>query len=357
MIKLWQRLIGQTGVAPDAPARVHVASPEPPETSTAQETSTETSPLAGSNSSITMIEERFRRYVLGLPVFESVPGSPGEQQLLKRLQARARGFEPGSLPRLPTVLPQLLRSLKSDSVGGAQLAELVGRDPVLVGEVMRVSSSSYYRTVHPILSLQHAVVLLGQEGLRRVVTLHVMKPILHASTGMFSHVAGDRLWQQAERCAHACAHLARHSGEPFEAYLAGIVCNAGSGALVRLLDAETSAQSASFSAEFLDGCARIAARLSLKVGRHWQLPPRVLIALEDHVGLPAKNSELGDALLCADVLAMAQVLGEEHLLDPQIDLGDHWPGRFKPERIARCQDDLRRHFHREQEVGVPVAGD
>lgn len=354
MFKLWQKLIGHTAVAPSAPVRARQASPTPVAQADPPPHTLAPDPDV---SSIAMIQERFRRFVLGLPVLESVTGSPGEQQLLKRLQARANRFEPASLPRLPTVLPQLLRSLKSESVSGAQLAELVGRDPVLVGEVMRVSSSSYYRTVHPIVSLQHAVVLLGQEGLRRVVTLHVMKPIMQASAGMFSHVAADRLWQQAERCAHACAHLARHGGEPFEAYLAGIVCNAGSGALMRLLDAETSAQSASFSAEFLDGCARISARISLKVGRHWQLPPRVLTALQEHVDLPEKNSELGDALLCADVLAMAQLLGEEHLLDSKIDLAGCWSGRFKPERIARCQDDLRRHFHRDELARVAVAGD
>ena len=118
------------------------------------------------------LAERFQRFMLGLPDARQ-GANPNEAALLRRLQIVAERFDVRSLPRLPAVLPQLLHALKNDDVAGAELARLVGRDPMLVGEVMRVSRSIYYRTLHSIQSLQHAVVLLGQDGLRRVATQHM----------------------------------------------------------------------------------------------------------------------------------------------------------------------------------------
>lgn len=295
--------------------------------------------------SLTHIRDSFHRYVLGLPHFEASESTLEERLLLKRLQSTCARFDVRTLPRLPTVLPQLLRSLKSDTIGGAQLAKLIGRDPVLVGEVMRVSRSIYYRTLHPIQSLQHAVVLLGQDGLRRVVTMHVMKPILHASAGMFGHVAGRRLWDHAERCAHACAYLGKGSSDPFEAYLAGIVSHTGTGAIVRILDQEAPAELGLLTGQFLTQCASLASQVTVRAAHHWNLPANVLSALEERTAVSEPPlTPLGKAISSADLLAMAQVLGEHALVDPNMDLSEAWPEQFTPAMVQRCQQDLRRQF-------------
>ncbi len=343
MQNLWRWILGYADVPPPArpPPRVRPTLTPPPTTVPTAEAAA----AAHEAMSLVQLGDRFLRYVLGLPDYHASEPTQEERAILKRLQGTCAAFDVRSLPRLPTVLPQLLRSLKSDTVGGAQLAKLIGRDPVLVGEVMRVSRSIYYRTLHPIQSLQHAVVLLGQDGLRRVVTMHVMKPILHASAGMFGHVAGRRLWDHAERCAHACAYLGKGSCDPFEAYLAGIVCNTGTGAVVRVLDQEAPMELGPLTSHFLATCAQLASQLSLRAARHWNLPPHVLSALEERTmtGMPPESS-LGRALLCADTLAMAQVLGEHALTAPDIDLGSAWPEFFTAPMIERCQQDLRRQF-------------
>jgi HD-like signal output (HDOD) protein len=340
---MWRRILGY----PDAAAqpRRGVLSPMVPRLAAA-------AAPAGSGdvsdtASITQIEYRFHRYVLGLPEHHDIQPTAEEVQITRRLQAISTRFDVRSLPRLPSVLPQLLRSLKSEHVGGAQLAQMIGRDPILVGEVMRVSRSIYYRTLHPIQSLQHAVVLLGQDGLRRVVTAHLMKPIMHASAGMFGHVAGQRLWDHAERCAHACAFLGKGHTDSFEAYLAGIVCNTGTGAVIRALDQEFPTAPGPLTHQFLAGCSQMAAELSVKAARHWDLPPQVIEALEERAvpAAVAEPSPLGKALLCANPLAMAQVLGEQGLIAIDTDLSQAWPERFNPALVARCQADLRRQFN------------
>ncbi|HVC17261.1 MAG TPA: HDOD domain-containing protein, partial [Rhodanobacter sp.] len=297
--------------------------------------------------STTQIRARFLQYVFGLPDSESQLPSTFELTTLKRLELLSIRFDMRSLPRLPTVLPQLMRLLKNDNAAGRQWARLVGRDPLMVGEVMRVTRSASYRSAQPIRSLQHAVILLGQEGLRRVVTQHVMKPILQSSAGRLSQLAGERLWEHSERCAHACAWLGKHSGcDAFEAYLAGIVSHAGTGAVVRLLDQLMPEAMVPLSTDFLAGCAELAARLSVQAAQYWELPANVIEALTARqlADQPDDGQPLATVLACADVLAMAQLLGEHDLLAADLDLRHAWPDAYAASLLARCQQDLRRQF-------------
>ena len=101
------------------------------------------------------IQDWFYRLVLGMPVSDTVNMRPQEQVMLRRLDELCGGdrFDITTLPRLPEVLPQLLRLLKSEHSDGTKVAKLIGRDPVLVGEVMRVSRSAHYRTARPVSSM------------------------------------------------------------------------------------------------------------------------------------------------------------------------------------------------------------
>jgi HD-like signal output (HDOD) protein len=294
------------------------------------------------------IEDHFYRLVLSMPAATAVEMRLSEAAMLNRLDllCGADRFDIGSLPRLPAVLPQLLLLLRSDDADGAKLSKLIGRDPVLVGEVMRVSKSVHYRTLQPIASLQHAVVLLGQDGLRRMVTQHVMKPILQASAGMLGHAAGQRLWDHAERCSHACMFMAKGQSDPFEAYLAGIVCNAGVGAMVRVLDQEVSPDLGVFSREFLASCARLGSHLSLRAAQQWELPKNVVVALEQRInsGTTAPSSALGRVLLDGDQLAMIQLIADSNPLFRTIDaVEDRRDGLALP-LLERAQKDLQRAF-------------
>lgn len=297
--------------------------------------------------SLEQIDEDFHRLVLDLPRAVNDEPSPNELAMLKRMERLSTHFDLRSLPRLPAVLPQLLRSLKSDDAAGGELAKLVGRDPLMVGEVMRATSTVVYRSAQPISSLQQAVVLLGQDGLRRVITQQVMKPVLLTNAGTIGHAAAERLWGHAERCAHVCAGLGRYTGcETFEAYLAGIVRRAGIGAMVRLLDQLLAGGNPPpLSSGFIRRCTRLANRLSLQAATHWGLPARVLQAMaECQDPITSAASVLGRALSMADSIASARMLVEHHCIAVDIDLGNSWPDITTPAMIARCQRDLERHF-------------
>ena len=340
MMSFWRRLFGATDpVAARVPP--HTARPRgtPASAPSAAPAPTPSVPPAA-------ISERFHRLIFALPAAGA--GEPAEHgvAILKRLDLLSTRFDMRSLPRLPAVLPQLLRTLKSDTAAGGELAKLVGRDPLMVGEVMRVTGSVYYRAAQPISNLQQAVVLLGQDGLHRVITQHAMKPILQANAGGFGHT-GEYLWDHAERCAHACAWLGkRGGGDTFEAYLAGIICHTGTGAVVRLLNQLLAdAPAPALDTRFIARCAALGARLSLQAARHWELPPRVIVALDEHQQPDSvATSALGRALAAADTLGMAHLLGAQGLLPVDIDLSAAWPDSFPPSVLKRCQADLHRHF-------------
>ena len=347
MRSIWRRLFGNYGVAatwarPNAatPVRARVAA------TTIQPGN---APAACPAATPDEIEDRFHRFVFGLPDSDAHQLSSAELATLNRLEPLSKRFDMRSLPRLPAVLPQLLRMLKSDKSSGGQVAKLVGRDPLMVGEVMRATSSVYYRSAQPITSLQQAVILMGQEGLHRVLTQHVMKPILQASGIAPGRTAtGERLWDHAERCSHACAWFAKNSGgsDTFEAYLAGIICQTGTGAVVRLLDRLMPSPPEAVSSAFLAGCARLAARLSVQAAHYWELPPAVIDALTErqNAGRQPVSTPLGKALLSANLLAMAQVLGEHELISGELDFDEGWPDSYPPSLLARCQLDMRNNF-------------
>lgn len=168
MRNLWHRLF--RSAKPAAPATPERPSTQMPAAAPAPE------PVALPTLPLPQLADRFCRFVLGVPHSDVEAASNAELATQKHLDTLAAHFDMSSLPRLPTVLPQLLRALRNDRAGGGELAKMIGRDPLMVGEIMRVTNSAHYRQAQPISSLQHAVVLLGQDGLRQVITQHAMKP-------------------------------------------------------------------------------------------------------------------------------------------------------------------------------------
>lgn len=340
MMGHWWRWLGRERTAATTPAR-----PAAPSCDPVPDTVTPPAGLPGDE-----IAGVFFRYILNQPVDAGDGANKArEQAILQRLRDQCDNgrFDVRSLPRMPTVLPQLMRAMKNDKLSGAQLADLIKRDPVLVGEVMRVTGSVTYRTAHPVGSLQHAVVLLGQIGLRHVVTSYVMKPILMASAGANGQVVGQRLWDHAERCAHAAVYLSKGQCDGFEAYLAGLVGYSGLGAVARLLDRELQANELpASSTPFIEGCVQLAAQLTVQAGQHWDLPPPVQEALEEHAqhGSAALMQPMSRVLHVSQRLAMYQLLAEQGLLDGDSGYGDDAIATFPPQLLERCQQDLRQSF-------------
>jgi HD-like signal output (HDOD) protein len=290
------------------------------------------------------VEDRFYRMLLGVPASAEPAMSATEQIAARRVRDAfgAERFDVSTLPRLPSVVPQLMRSLRSDDTNSRMLAEQISRDTVLVGEIIRVANSAYFRTTRPVTGLPQAITLLGQNGLRRVVMQLVMRPILRTDTDATSRAAGDRLWEHAERCARTCVFLSRPAADPFEAFLAGLVSQTGAQTILMELDAAGLAHE-NLSRPFIAAIGQQIERLSLHAARHWQFPSRVVQALAERAD-PADagaRTPLGRALLASSRVAMLDVLVEQGLADPESVLLATPAQGFSQDRLQAARDDLR----------------
>jgi len=209
------------------------------------------------------------------------------------------------VPRVPAVIPQLLRSLREDDSSAGALARQVAQDPVLVAEVIREVNSPYYQPSSPIRNLEGAVLLLGQNGLRMLLARVAFRPIISQQAGPLARLVAPSLWRQSELCAQAAGLLAPRLGaDAFEAYLAGLLHNVGLVVAFRAVEQLVPPGALPDSDAFGTRLVAAARLISARIADAWELPPAIGHAIA-HLGDAAALPTL---LLDADRLAKLQML-------------------------------------------------
>jgi HD-like signal output (HDOD) protein len=220
--------------------------------------------------------------------------------------------------RMPGLVPQLLQSLRNDSFSGSALSRTISSDVVLVAAVIRLANSCYQGTGNSITSVEHAVMLIGQEGLRQLITTVAFRPIIDINSGFYTRRLAPRLWEHSERCAVSARQLAAEAGvEPFDAFLAGLLHNVGLIVALRIMDQAARDERKLGSEVFLARLAADARRLACSIAREWHFPEPVAQALLEQGGLHkgARMSPLGRLLKLTDYLGKVRLLVENGLLD------------------------------------------
>jgi HD-like signal output (HDOD) protein len=224
------------------------------------------------------------------------------------------------VPRVPEVIPRLLRSLRDEDVSGAELARQVAGDPVLVAEAIREANSPFYRPARPVRTIEAAVLLLGRNGLRMLLARVAFRPVIGSQSGPCARLAAPLVWRHAELCARAAALLAPGlDADPFEACLAGLMIDVGLVValrlLDRLLDPPALPPDPDFGLALLHGARELSARIALA----WELPAAVGAAIlrahdPDGFALAAALGQ-GDRLAKLRMLLDAGALAAD---DPQL---------------------------------------
>jgi len=252
---------------------------------------------------------QFSARLLGLSRLKDVRPSAGEQGLMQRLQAQRGSQWADQLPRLPAVLPQLMRLARRPDVARAELVQLLSRDPSLVGELMRLANSPRYRTEREITDLSGAVTVLGQQGLDQLVMGAAMRPIFHQGRGRYGSRAGTLLWDLSERTAFATRQLANAGDDEFAAYLAGLSSQLGMMALLRVLDGMSAPSVPPLDREGLHRqLLPLTATWSAQIVEHWGFPPQVAEALAPRPGRGAESAVLAHLVRQAQAVALRQLM-------------------------------------------------
>jgi HD-like signal output (HDOD) protein len=252
---------------------------------------------------------------------------PAENEILEAIGKIVTSKQSGAnlVKRMPGLIPQLLQSLRTENFSGADLSRKISHDLVLVAAVIRLANGSAYNISKPILSIEHAVLILGQSGLRQLITGVAFRPIIDMNSGHFTRTIAPRLWSQSERCALVNRMLAvERQVDPFEAFLAGLIQHVGLVVSLRIMDQCVEGKpSVVGSPGFCSALLRHARTLSCSIGREWNFPEAVTKAIEEQGSVynTAAMTPLGKILSLGDYLAKVRMLVDNNRLtegDPRV---------------------------------------
>jgi HD-like signal output (HDOD) protein len=225
--------------------------------------------------------------------------------------ARSPGAGAALVPRVPEILPQLMRSLRSDEMNAADLSRQLSADMVLVAEVYREANRpAYLPRYHsgpPINSIQAAIMLLGQNGMRMLLARVAFRPIVSMQSGRLARRTAPLIWRQSEKSALAASLLAPGMrANAFEAYLAGLMENVGLVVAMRIVDQHCADEALPHSDAFIASLFQHARVLSAQIAALWEFPAAVVEAIE--------QAAHEDANPLAQALALGGRLGKLRML-------------------------------------------
>jgi HD-like signal output (HDOD) protein len=137
--------------------------------------------------------------------------------------------KPKYLPRRPMIIPKLLRAVNNEDSTKKDLVDVIGQDPVLTGELLRVANSPFFRiSEEPVDSIGRAIVILGIDGLKSLASTLVMMPIIQVKISYFPEFSKN-IWMEAVKAALAAQAYARktRSCDSFTAHLLGLLGSIG----------------------------------------------------------------------------------------------------------------------------------
>ena len=225
----------------------------------------------------------------------------------------------GLVPRVPELIPKLLRDLADDEVSNGDLARQVEQDLVLVAEVIREANSAYYRPLQAVKSLDAALMMIGQNGLRMLLARIAFRPLIKMADQGFARQAAPLVWSQSEKSALASSLMAPGLGAGvFEAYLAGLMQNLGLVVAFRLAERAVESGKIPGSSEFGRRLFDVSRGLSSTIAAHWEFPADVVEGIAGY-GRPdgsplARTLERGDQIAKLRVLLDARVVDDDDAL-------------------------------------------
>jgi putative nucleotidyltransferase with HDIG domain len=245
--------------------------------------------------------------VLSLPPLPRPRAALDREGLLKQVAA---------LPALPQTLADAQRVLRNEECSARACVEVLGRDPALVAQVLRLANAASFGHAGRVASLHDAVLKLGRQKLGMVMTATaVIDRFNAAACPGFDLMA---FWREAMACAMAAQALAVELGTDDDlAFTAGLLHDLGR--LVLAVHLPTIAAQALTLARLHDLPLHVIERdllgidhaeLGALVARHWGFPSVMVSAIAGHHGAgqpsaPGSPPSLTELLQGADAIVHA----------------------------------------------------
>jgi HD-like signal output (HDOD) protein len=231
--------------------------------------------------------------------------------------------EPRYAPRRPMLLPQFMKAVNDTDTSRRELSTMISKDPSLVGSLLKLANSQYYRTnSQPVESVDRAVAVIGTEGIRSLIAAALVQPVFRVSGGDFAQFP-EVIWDHTFLAANAAETYAAVvvNSDPFAAQLLALVNGLGAIVVFRVaLDQYTAhpglRPDAATIVSLLDAHT---SRVARSIAASWELSGRILAALEDQVpgAMSSEPTPLGRALKFGRFIAALAVLRNKGLIDEE----------------------------------------
>ena len=219
-------------------------------------------------------------------------------------------------PRRPNLLPQLIQSVNDSTASSRSIARIIGSDAVLAATLLRIANSPLYRLQRQdVQSIERAVTLIGNDGIRQIISAALVQPVMKSARGVDAEFAG-LLWEYTLRVSLAAADHARsvEREDGFAAQLAGLLLGL-SAAMAMQAATGVLAQPPLRVREpgtLLAVLERCSAPTAVRIAGHWKLSAPIVEALKQ-VDAPAATG-LARSLQVGQLAASAAMLHAQGLM-------------------------------------------
>jgi len=137
------------------------------------------------------------------------------------------GQEHPTLPTIPDIASKLRKALNED-VPISKVVDIVQLDPAIATKLIQVANCPLYIAAKPVTSCREAVVRLGLNATRTLVTSITLKQLFKCKTIAIQQKS-RKCWQQSVQLSCLCFVLASETKtvNPEDALLAGLICDIG----------------------------------------------------------------------------------------------------------------------------------
>jgi HD-like signal output (HDOD) protein len=198
-------------------------------------------------------------------------------QLIKRLSSGSL-----ELPVMPATAAQILEACRDDNAGSRRVAEAVNHDPALAAHVLRVANSAAFAPREPVVSMAHAVSLMGLSTISQIALAVCVKGRVFRADGYTKLLAP--VWPQATLATGWAREIARlRNGDVEGAFLLGLLHDIGRPVILQaLIDIERQSRRTFGEAQALAAMDHLHPRVGADLMRQWNMPEWMSVAIAWH---------------------------------------------------------------------------
>lgn len=251
-------------------------------------------------------------------VQNATPAHPEVIQAVNGVLVRA-ATDPRYAVRRPMLLPQLMNALHDSDTSRRELATMIAKDPALVGSLLKLANSTFYRVNdQPVESVDRAVAVIGTEGIRSLIAAALVQPVFRVSGGTFAQFP-EVIWEHSFLAANAAETYAAVivNSDPFAAQLLALVNGLGSIVVFRaaLDQYALRGQLRPDAATIISLLDTHSARVARNIAASWELSGRILAAFDEQVaGGGAEPTPLGRSLKFGRFMGALAVLNAKGIV-------------------------------------------